>query len=180
MRTDLCGVSGELLQPRGKSYNENMLPIIGILQGSWLPYFRNFASSITPNWHLDYNSWQMMKDYSGCTTAAPPLPITENAKRPQETMEVPFYTFINLILSLPAQELKYFLQVPLWIIRNTGPGVRKWKVCFVPGCITNLAYHLSMLLAPLSLSLLLFSVRMVHSREAMGGKLSSSYTNSYP
>lgn len=69
-----------------------------------------------------------MKDYSGCTTAAPPLPITENAKRPQETMEVPFYTFINLILSLPAQELKYFLQVPLWIIRNTGPGVRKWSV----------------------------------------------------
>lgn len=33
-RTDLCGVSGELVQPREKNYNENMLPIIGIFQGS--------------------------------------------------------------------------------------------------------------------------------------------------
>ena len=56
----------------------------------------------------------MMKGQSGCLTMpAPPLHIAQNGEHPQETMEVPFYTFLNRILSLQAQELRSFLQAPL-------------------------------------------------------------------
>lgn len=156
-----------------------MFPIIGVFQESWLPYFRNFASSTTPNWHL--TSWQMMKGHSDCTTPpAPPQPFTENAKHPQETMEVPFYTFLNLILSLPAQELRSFLRAPLWIIRSPGSGVIEMRsvFCFRLCHWSSLSFeHVA---GTSSLSILIVSVRKVHSWEAMGGKLSSSYINSHP